>query len=69
MSQPSPSEISAFLADLAAHRRTGEGDYAQLMTRKADLLERIAAASPENADAADVAANARARADQLTSTD
>jgi hypothetical protein len=69
MSQPSPSEISAVLADLAAYRRTGEGDYAQLMTRKADLLERIAADRPQDTEAADVAANARARADQLTSTD
>jgi hypothetical protein len=69
MSQPSPSEISAFLADLAAHRGAGDGGYAQLMNRKADLLERIANARPEDAEAAEVAAKARARADQPTSTD
>ena len=68
MSQPSTSEISAFLAALATCDRSDPGEYAQLMTRKAELLERIAAARPGDADAAEVATLARARADQLTST-
>jgi hypothetical protein len=65
MSDPSPSEISAFLADLAAHRRSDSGDLATLMDRKADLLERIAATRPDDTEAAEVAANARANADRL----
>ena len=69
MSQPSASEISAFLAALADRNPSDQGAYAELMTRKADLLERIAAARPGDVDAAEVAASARARAEQLTSTD
>ncbi|QMU68119.1 hypothetical protein [Streptacidiphilus sp. P02-A3a] len=69
MSQPTASEISAFLAALADRNPSDQGEYAQLMTRKAELLERIAAACPSDVDAAEVAANARARAEQLTSTD
>ena len=69
MSQPSASEISAFLAALADRNPSDRGDYAQLMTRKAELLERIAAARPDDTEAAEVAANARARAEKLTSTD
>jgi hypothetical protein len=39
------------------------------MARKADLLERIAAATPDSAQAAEVAAIARARANQLKASD
>ncbi|KIE23712.1 hypothetical protein LK08_28375 [Streptomyces sp. MUSC 125] len=69
MSRPSISEVSALLADLADHRKFGLGDYAELMSRKADLLERIAADRPDDAEAAEVAAAARARADELKPTD
>ncbi|MGW7753362.1 hypothetical protein ACWGK6_17815 [Streptomyces violaceusniger] len=65
MSRPTISEISALLADLANFRTRGAGSLAELMNRKADLLERIAAARPDDAEAAEVAA-ARARADELT---
>jgi hypothetical protein len=65
MSRPSVAEISAFLADLAAYRKSRTGDLAALMARKADLLERIAADSPHDTEAAEVAANARAKADRL----
>jgi hypothetical protein len=66
VSRPSVSDLSAFLADLADYRKSGVGDLAELMTRKADLLERIAADQPGDTEAAEVAANARARADELT---
>ncbi|MGI5437789.1 hypothetical protein ACQEV4_10230 [Streptomyces shenzhenensis] len=69
MSRPSISEISALIADLTDHRKSGVGDYRELMNRKADLLERIAADQPGNTEAAEVAAAARARADELKSTD
>ncbi|MFG2602292.1 hypothetical protein ACGFT2_01810 [Streptomyces sp. NPDC048514] len=69
MSRPSISEISALIADLADHRKFGVGDYHELMSRKADLLERIAADQPGNTEAAEVAAAARARADELKSSD
>ncbi|MEU0180200.1 hypothetical protein ABZ312_03250 [Streptomyces sp. NPDC006207] len=65
MTGPSISEISAFLADLNAHRRTGEGDLAALMDRKADLLERIAATRPDDTEAAAIAVNARTNADRV----
>ncbi|MFJ1997036.1 hypothetical protein [Streptomyces asiaticus] len=66
MSRPTISEVSALLADLADFRTLGAGSYAELMNRKADLLERIAAAQPEDTGAAQVATAARARADELT---
>ena len=69
MSRPTASEISAFLADLRAYRHADPSTYAELMARKADLLERIAADSPGDTEAAEIAANARARADRLTATD
>ncbi|WP_435058971.1 hypothetical protein [Streptomyces sp. bgisy060] len=69
MSRPSISEVSALLADLADHRKFGLGDYAELMCRKADLLERIAADRPDDAEASEVATAARARADELKPTD
>jgi hypothetical protein len=69
MSRPSVREISALLADLAAYRTANSGDYAELMVRKADLLERIAAATPDSTDAAEVAAIARARANRLKASD
>ncbi|MFJ9717783.1 hypothetical protein ACIRPQ_17835 [Streptomyces sp. NPDC101213] len=70
MSRPSIAEVSALVAELAAlrqnpHRTSAE--YAALMSRKADLLERIAAHTPGDADAAEVARLARERADSLTS--
>ena len=43
MPRPTAGELSDFLSDLAAFRTGGTGDYAALMARKADLLERIAA--------------------------
>ncbi|MGA6158836.1 hypothetical protein ACPEIC_36435 [Stenotrophomonas sp. NPDC087984] len=66
MSRPTISEVSALLADLADFRARGAGSNAELMNRKADLLERIAAAQPDDVEAAEVAAAARARADELT---
>ncbi|MEU5610804.1 hypothetical protein AB0H03_19070 [Streptomyces sparsogenes] len=70
MSRPSIAEISALVADLAALRKNRTStDYAALMSRKADLLERIALHSPGDVDAAEVARLARERADSLTSAD
>ncbi|MEW1860693.1 hypothetical protein AB0399_09990 [Streptomyces sp. NPDC088194] len=69
MIRPSPRELSAFLSDLAAFRTDGNGDYAELMARKADLLERIASDTPGDAEAADVAALARTRANDFKATD
>ena len=69
MSRPSLSEVNAFLSDLKDHRRRGVGDYAELMSRKAELLERIAADLPGDMEAAEVASAARARADELKPTD
>ncbi|MBP8535276.1 hypothetical protein [Streptomyces sp. MK37H] len=66
MSRPTISEVSALLADLADFRTREAGSRAELMNRKADLLERIAAAQPDDVEAAEVAATARARADELT---
>ncbi|MEV5770262.1 hypothetical protein AB0L49_03185 [Streptomyces antimycoticus] len=66
MSRPTISEVSALLADLSDFRTRGAGSNAELMNRKADLLERIAAARPDDVEAAEVAAAARARADELT---
>lgn len=63
MSRPTISEVSALLADF---RTRVAGSKAELMNRKADLLERIAAARPDDVEAAEVAAAARARADELT---
>ncbi|MET4659414.1 chlorite dismutase [Streptomyces sp. PvP037] len=67
MSRPTISEVNAFLADLQALRESGAGsaEYAALMERKADLMERIAAHAPDDADAAEVARLARERADAL----
>ncbi|MEY9486260.1 hypothetical protein RKD26_002054 [Streptomyces calvus] len=71
MSRPSIAEVSALIADLAAAFRQNRtaGEYAALMDRKADLLERIAAHSPGDAEAAEVARLARERADSLKSAD
>ncbi|MEU5108773.1 hypothetical protein AB0H07_42095 [Streptomyces sp. NPDC021354] len=66
MSRPSISEVSALIADYRKHR---VGDLADLMSRKADLLERIAANSPGDTEAAEVAAIARDRADALKGAD
>ncbi|BFO13938.1 hypothetical protein SHKM778_03260 [Streptomyces sp. KM77-8] len=67
MSRPTISEVNAFLADLQTLRELGadSAEYAALMERKADLMERIAANSPGDADAAEVARLARERADAL----
>ncbi|WP_314218864.1 MULTISPECIES: hypothetical protein [Streptomyces] len=70
MSRPSIAEVSALIADLAALRQNPDrtsDEYAALMNRKADLLERIAACTPGDADAAEVARLARERADSLKS--
>lgn len=66
MSRPTISEVSTLIADLADFRKSGAGQRAELMSRKVDLLERIAAAQPDDIEAAEVAAAARARADELT---
>ncbi len=68
LSRPSISEVTALIADLADHRKFGLGSYRELMSRKADLLERIAAGLPGDTEAAEIAAAARARADELKST-
>jgi hypothetical protein len=69
MSRPTISEVNAFLADLQTLREFGANstEYAALMERKADLMERIAANSPGDADAAEVARLARERANALKS--
>ena len=70
MSRPSIAEISALIADLAALRQNRtSAEYAPLMARKADLLERIADHMSGDAEAAEVARLARERADSLKSTD
>ncbi|KAK1180551.1 hypothetical protein B7755_021850 [Streptomyces sp. NBS 14/10] len=69
MSRPSISEVSALIADLANYRKHGVGDLADLMSRKADLLARIAADSPGDTEATEVAAIARDRADALKGAD
>lgn len=68
MSRPTIAEVSALIADLAALRQNRTPtEYAALMERKADLLERIAAHTPGDAEAAEVARLARERADALKS--
>nr|WSX77806.1 hypothetical protein OH826_30585 [Streptomyces sp. NBC_00899] len=69
MPRPTAGELSDFLSDLAAFRTGGAGDYAALMARKADLLERIAADMPGDEEAAQTAALARARANDLKAAD
>ncbi|MEV1062747.1 hypothetical protein [Streptomyces sp. NPDC050263] len=70
MSRPSIAEVSALIADLAAfHQNRPPGEFAELMARKADLLERIATHTPGDTEAAEVARLARERADSLASTD
>ncbi|MFD5449614.1 hypothetical protein [Streptomyces sp. NPDC127100] len=70
MSRPSIAEVSALIADLAALRKSRTAaEYDALMDRKADLLERIAAHTPGDTDAAEVARLARERADSLKTTD
>ncbi|MET8165722.1 hypothetical protein AB0E04_24945 [Streptomyces sp. NPDC048251] len=70
MSRPSIAEVTALIADLAGLRQNPDrtsDEYATLMNRKADLLERIAACTPGDADAVEVARLARERADSLKS--
>ena len=70
MSRPSVAEVSSLIADLAGLRQNPDrtsGEYAALMNRKADLLERIAAHTPGDAETAEVARLARERADALNS--
>ncbi|MFG2278769.1 hypothetical protein ACGFNQ_08800 [Streptomyces asoensis] len=70
MARPSIAEVSTLIADLAALRQNPNrtsAEYAALMNRKADVLERIAAHTPCDADAAEVARMARERADSLDS--
>lgn len=68
MSRPTITEVSALIADLAALRQDHTfADHAALMERKAELLERIAAHTPADAHAAEVARLARERADSLKS--
>jgi hypothetical protein len=63
VSKPTIEEIAAFLADVRA-ARSGACDPAALAVRKADLLERIAEALPDDEEAADVARAARLAADR-----
>ncbi|MFE9453092.1 hypothetical protein [Streptomyces sp. NPDC006739] len=68
MSRPSVAEVSALIADLAELRQNRTcGEYAAPMERKAELLERIAAHTPGDAETAEVACLARERADALNS--
>ncbi|MET8561696.1 hypothetical protein ABZV75_14235 [Streptomyces flaveolus] len=68
MPRPSIAEVSALTADLSALRQNRtSAEYAALMERKADLLERIAAHTPGEVEAAEVARLARERADALKS--
>jgi hypothetical protein len=69
MSRLSSRELSDFLSDLAAFRTDGDGEYAGLMARKAELLERIASDMPSDSEAAEVAALARTRANDLKAAD
>lgn len=70
MSLPTIAEISTLIADLAALRQDRtSAEYAALMGRKADLLERIAAHTPGDIEAAKVARLARESADSLKPTD
>ncbi|NJP99359.1 hypothetical protein [Streptomyces zingiberis] len=62
--RPTAREIAAFLTDLRASRRTDNTESAELLARKADLLERIAASMPGDIEAAEVARIARAAADK-----
>lgn len=61
--RPSMDEISTFLADVRTSLTT-DLNSAGLAARKADLLERIAAAMPGDTEAAEVARIARAAADE-----
>ncbi|MFB7904835.1 hypothetical protein ACFC1T_00200 [Kitasatospora sp. NPDC056076] len=61
--KPSISEIGAFLGHLKASRDS-KGDTGPLLAEKADLLERIAAANPDDRDAAQIAREARTAADR-----
>ncbi|MER6300905.1 hypothetical protein ABT247_15255 [Kitasatospora sp. NPDC001539] len=61
--KPSISEIGAFLGHLKASRNS-DSDKGPLLAEKADLLERIAEANPDDRDAAQVAHEARAAADR-----
>ncbi|MGP4003612.1 hypothetical protein [Streptomyces sp. 8N706] len=56
-------EISAFLADVRASL-TADGSSAGMAARKANLLERIAAAMPGDTKATEAARLARAAADE-----
>ncbi|MGW2492925.1 hypothetical protein ACWCV2_00290 [Streptomyces pseudogriseolus] len=70
MSRPTIAEVSALIADLAALRQDRtSAEYAALMDRKTDLLERIADHTPGDTEAAEVARLAREHAASLKSTD
>ncbi|MFF8098268.1 hypothetical protein ACF07S_00465 [Streptomyces sp. NPDC016640] len=70
MPRPSIAEVSTLIADLAALRQDRtSAEYAALMDRKADLLERIADHTPGDIEAAEVTRLAREPADSLKSTD
>ncbi|MYW04509.1 hypothetical protein [Streptomyces sp. SID3343] len=60
---PSAKEISSFLKEVRDNQKSG-GDPAVLASRKAELLEGIAAAHPGDREAARVAKAARAKADR-----
>ncbi|MER7849577.1 hypothetical protein ABTZ03_37215 [Kitasatospora sp. NPDC096077] len=61
--KPSISEIGAFLGHVKAVR-DNEADTGPLLAEKADLLERIAEANPDDRDAAQLAREARTAADR-----
>jgi hypothetical protein len=70
VSRPSIAEVSALVADLAVLRQDRtSAEYAALIDRKADLLERIADHTPGDTEAAEVARLAREPADSLKPTD
>lgn len=61
--RPSIDEIAAFLSDIRAAGST-PADSGDLLGRKAELLERIAATMPGDSEAAEVARIARAAVDE-----
>ncbi|KJS58486.1 hypothetical protein [Streptomyces rubellomurinus] len=61
--KPSIAEIGAFLGHLKATREQ-DADSGPLLAEKANILERIAEANPDDLDAAQIAREARAAADR-----
>ncbi|MGW2251976.1 hypothetical protein ACWCXH_17500 [Kitasatospora sp. NPDC001660] len=60
--KPSIAEIGAFLGRVKA-TRNDDADTGPLLAEKANILERIAKANPDDRDAAQIAREARAAED------